>query len=440
MLHHGRSSIISKSARDWTLWLASVLAAAVVINIAASSYMTQGTLPSVAKSRTMLTVQQRSRHRSLASAGLTEITADSTLVHLHGLSRRDQCASPGTEETVSDLPLRIGAVAIILVVSFGACVFPILAARFSKLKVPAGFFFAVRHFGTGVLLATAFVHLLPTAFTLLGDPCLPDFWNEDYPAVPGAIALTGIFIVTSVEMLLHPAHKLSGAAAAPTEPGSLQARSTLRSRSVSMNQSLSQIARGQPQSEELDAPNQGAEVLMMQPLSHDKLDPEQQLKKETLHVLLLEMGILFHSVFIGMALSVSFDAKEFVILLVAIVFHQTFEGLALGARISVIDWRERKLQPFLMAAAYGCTTPLGQVIGLAARSAYHPDSQVGLILVGVMNALSAGLLVFASLVELLSEDFLTDESWRVLRGKRRVSACLLVLAGAFGMSLVGAWA
>jgi solute carrier family 39 (zinc transporter), member 1/2/3 len=323
MVHHGRSSVISKSARDWTLWLASVLAAAVVINIAASSYMTQGTLPSVAKSRTTLTVQQRTRHRSLASAGVTEITADSTLVHLHGLSRRDQCASPGTEETVSDLPLRIGAVAIILVVSFGACVFPILAARFSKLKVPAGFFFAVRHFGTGVLLATAFVHLLPTAFTLLGDPCLPAFWNEDYPAVPGAIALTGIFIVTSVEMLLHPAHKLSGAAAAaPTEPGTLQARSTLRSRSVSMNQSLSQIARGQPQSEELDAPNQGAEVLMIQPLSHDKLDPEQQLKKETLHVLLLEMGILFHSVFIGMALSVSFDAKEFVILLVAIVFHR----------------------------------------------------------------------------------------------------------------------
>ncbi|ETS75024.1 hypothetical protein PFICI_13508 [Pestalotiopsis fici W106-1] len=439
MPHHGRLSDISNSARDWTLWFASVLAAAVVINIAASSYMAQGTLPSVTKSRTAPIVHYMPKQRALASAGLTEIAAESTSVHLHGLSRRDQCASPGAEETVSDLPLRIGAVFIILAVSFGACVFPILAARFSRLKMPADFFFAVRHFGTGVLLATAFVHLLPTAFILLGDPCLPAFWNEDYPAVPGAIALTGIFIVKSVEMLLHPAQRLSGAAA-HAEPGGLQARSTRGNRSLSMNQSLSQIGRGQPPLEELDAPNQGSEILMMQTISHDKLNPEQQLKKETLHVLLLEMGILFHSVFIGMALSVSFDAKEFVILLVAIVFHQTFEGLALGARISAIDWRERKLQPFLMAAAYGCTTPLGQVIGLAARSAYSPDSQVGLILVGVMNALSSGLLVFASLVELLFEDLLTDESWRVLRGKRRVFACLLVLAGAFGMSLVGAWA
>ena len=57
-----------------------------------------------------------------------------------------------------------------------------------------------------------------------------------------------------------------------------------------------------------------------------------------------------------------------------------------------------------------------------------------------MNAISAGLLTFASLVELLSEDLLSDESWRILRGRRRVCAFMLVVAGAFLMSLVGAWA
>lgn len=86
------------------------------------------------------------------------------------------------------------------------------------------------------------------------------------------------------------------------------------------------------------------------------------------------------------------------------------------------------------------STPIGQAIGLATHTLYSPDSEVGLVLVGVMNAISAGLLTFASLVELLSEDFLSDASWRYLRGKQRVSACLLVLLGAFGMSLVGAWA
>lgn len=57
-----------------------------------------------------------------------------------------------------------------------------------------------------------------------------------------------------------------------------------------------------------------------------------------------------------------------------------------------------------------------------------------------MNALSASLLTFASLVELLSEDFLSDASWTVLRGWDRVAAGALVFAGAFAMSLVGAWA
>lgn len=85
-------------------------------------------------------------------------------------------------------------------------------------------------------------------------------------------------------------------------------------------------------------------------------------------------------------------------------------------------------------------TPIGQAIGLATHALYSPESETGLLLVGTMNAISAGLLIFASLVELMSEDFLSDESWRVLRGKRRVFACILVFLGAFFMSLVGAWA
>ncbi len=43
-------------------------------------------------------------------------------------------------------------------------------------------------------------------------------------------------------------------------------------------------------------------------------------------------------------------------------------------------------------------------------------------------------------IELLSEDFLSDHSWRVMRGRKRVLAFTLVVVGAFSMSLVGAWA
>jgi len=87
-----------------------------------------------------------------------------------------------------------------------------------------------------------------------------------------------------------------------------------------------------------------------------------------------------------------------------------------------------------------CRTPIGQAIGLALHSSYSPGSESGLLLVGIMNAISAGLLIYASLTELLVADFLSERSWRDLRGFRRVAACSWVILGAIAMSLVGAWA
>lgn len=166
---------------------------------------------------------------------------------------------------------------------------------------------------------------------------------------------------------------------------------------------------------------------------------EAQHKKQLLQCLLLEAGILFHSVFIGMALSVA-TGTSFIVLLVAISFHQTFEGFALGSRISAIHFPPSSPKPWLMALAYGTTTPVGQAIGLAIHTLYDPASQTGLLTVGFMNAISSGLLLFAGLVELLAEDFLSDESYVILKGKRRVQACASVVGGAALMALVGAWA
>jgi len=71
---------------------------------------------------------------------------------------------------------------------------------------------------------------------------------------------------------------------------------------------------------------------------------------------------------------------------------------------------------------------------------YDPRSETGLLMVGIMNAISSGLLLFAGLVELLAEDFLSVESYQVLHGRRRVEACAAVVGGSMLMALVGAWA
>lgn len=415
------------------------------------------------------------------------------------LKRESTCASGGVASEEYNAALHGGAVVIIWFVSTLACSFPLLARMLRGLRIPQRFFFVVRHFGTGVLIATAFVHLLPTAFISLGDPCLGGFWINDYPAIPGAIALAAIFFVSVIEMIFHPARRCCSTppATASSKAGTGEKKTpsgrgggvmqvagedavgenpqdgrdagkqlTLpmrdmqppRGRSGSFGYNLNRLNTIEASDDEATTPARDRAATNKSDDSDDQAvadettvelattgygsmaSPEQKLRKERLQCVLLELGILFHSVFIGMALAVSVGS-QFVILLIAIVFHQTFEGLALGSRIANIKWPSgNKRQPWLMAAAYGLTTPIGQVIGIATHTLYSPDSEAGLIVVGVMNAVSAGLLTFASLVELLSEDFLSDESWEYLRGKKRVVACLLVFLGAFCMALVGAWA
>ncbi|KEF54167.1 uncharacterized protein A1O9_09962 [Exophiala aquamarina CBS 119918] len=448
----GKSSPATSSLRSWTTWGLSVAITSFLLSTLGSTF-------SAGVGHFALLTNACGINAAKAPDSRSPVP----------LRKRSTCPGNNTNEDLYNTPLHVGAVFIILFVSTMACSFALLAARFPNFKLPRRFFFVIRHFGTGVLIATAFVHLLPTAFISLGDQCLPGFWTEDYPAMPGAIALAGIFLVILVEMIFHPCRQIrptsesnltdshpaatnemdetNTTSPSPNPTGPLRDMGVLIGRTSSIGRSLTRV-NDHRNMDHISSPEVPTDKERQLPvltqhdtvvLSMSTLTPDQRLRKARLQCVLLEVGILFHSVFIGMALSVSIGS-EFVILLIAIAFHQTFEGLALGSRIAGIDWPEGTWQPWLMALAYGCTTPIGQAIGLATHSLYSPSSETGLLVVGTMNAISAGLLTFASLVELLSEDFLSDNSWNDLRGKNRVFASLLVFFGAFAMSLVGAWA
>ena len=103
------------------------------------------------------------------------------------------------------------------------------------------------------------------------------------------------------------------------------------------------------------------------------------------NITLLEGGILFHSVFVGM--TVSLTIQGFVVLLIAILFHQMFEGLGLGSRIAAVPYPKGSIRPWILVVAFGMTAPIGQAIGLAVRGAYDPRSALGLIIVGVFNSM-----------------------------------------------------
>jgi solute carrier family 39 (zinc transporter), member 1/2/3 len=92
-----------------------------------------------------------------------------------------------------------------------------------------------------------------------------------------------------------------------------------------------------------------------------------------------------------------------------------------------------------MALCYSCTTPMGIAIGLGVRLSYDPNSQRALISTGVFDAVSAGLLIYAGMVELLAHDFIHGEM-RTAPRKIVLLAIGSMLVGCGVMSLLGRWA
>lgn len=440
----------------------------------------------------------------------------------------------GSDEEVGeyDLPLHVAGLFMVLAASLFGAGFPVAAKKLPWLKVPQKAFFMCKHFGTGVLIATAFVHLLPVAFGNLTNPCLPDLFTDQYPAMPGVIMMGSMFCLFVLEMWLnsktgghshggpmgfesnpganahanHSHHPASAMVPAPSygvpppRPPRYTSDDEFESEDIDYEKRLAQKmyeenSRNQiynedpfadnneigPQSEmpawfivfyeqyvrqrlemvkmiRASAPTAAVPQQLPQSTKRQTmipqasgfpdspyLDPETGVpvdpmvfKKMSMNITLLEGGILFHSVFVGMTISITIEG--FVILLVAILFHQMFEGLGLGSRIAEVPYKKGSLRPWVLVFAFGTTAPFGQAIGLFLRNSYDPNSAFGLIIVGVFNAISSGLLLYAALVDLLAEDFLSEEAQHTLTGKDKKMAFGMVLLGAAGMSIVGAFA
>jgi len=150
-------------------------------------------------------------------------------------------------------------------------------------------------------------------------------------------------------------------------------------------------------------------------------------------IFILEFGVVFHSVFVGLTLAVA--GAEFNTLYIVLAFHQTFEGLGLGSRLAAVPWpfskkRKQSLMPYFFALAYGLSTPIALAVGLGVRNTYKPGSQTALIVNGVFDSISAGILIYTGLVELMAHEFMFSAVMRRAR--------LRVVMAAFGMMCAGA--
>ena len=156
-------------------------------------------------------------------------------------------------------------------------------------------------------------------------------------------------------------------------------------------------------------------------------------------VFILEFGVIFHSIFIGLTLAVS--GEELTTLYVVLVFHQTFEGLALGSRFASVHWpKGKRWTPYALGVGYALSTPIAIAIGLGVRSTYQPGSRTALITNGVCDSISAGILIYTGLVELMAHDFMFSSYMQRAPVSEMLAAFGTMCCGAGLMALLGKWA
>eukprot|EP00004_Rigifila_ramosa_P023891 TRINITY_DN678_c0_g1_i2.p1 TRINITY_DN678_c0_g1~~TRINITY_DN678_c0_g1_i2.p1 ORF type:complete len:318 (-),score=60.44 TRINITY_DN678_c0_g1_i2:46-999(-) len=315
-----------------------------------------------------------------------------------------ECTSESLEGY--DMPLHIAGLFIVLATSALGCAAPVVLPGLQDSKL----LLIARHFGSGVILSTAFVHMMVPAVLMLNDPCVPIEFNENYTAYAGMFAMVAALFMQIVEYL---GFSISSAAGHAHSHGGVELEANKVGHAEQKPANL-----GHSHSVLLSA-----------------TERETLLTRRRLALYCLEFGIATHSIIIGMALGTS--NEEFKTLLVAIVFHQFFEGIGLGARIRDVELP--LFRSLMMVLIYTFTTPFGIALGIGIRESFNGAASTTLITQGIFDSVSAGILLYSSLVHLVYEDFV-NPTFHALPHFDKMLCFGSLYVGAGIMSLIGRYA
>ncbi|KAI9277466.1 Zinc/iron permease [Sporodiniella umbellata] len=269
-----------------------------------------------------------------------------------------------------------------------------------------------KFFGTGVIIATAFIHMLPEALERFDSDCIGEGWHS-YHAFGGVFCLLASFALQIVEL------------AALTHLDNLAKKN---------------------QNEKVEPSKESAKDLEIHEHDHNGihqdghvhsagfLETEQSIRN--IGTFVLEFGILMHSIIIGLTLGTS-DNNEFTTLFIALVFHQFFEGIALGTRINDLNCKSWK-KPVLMGLMFVCTTPIGVAIGVGVHSSLNPGANI--LAQAILDSLSAGILLYSAYVSLMSIEINHNVGFRKSSLSRKVFCFVCMYLGAALMAVLGTWA
>ncbi|KAL6497636.1 synaptonemal complex protein zip1 [Orobanche hederae] len=337
-------------------------------------------------------------------------------------SCQDSQPGPHPNDTSSGRALKFKLAAIASVLAAGAVgvSLPIIGRKLPALRPENDTFFMIKAFAAGVILATGFVHILPDAFDTLASPCLGENpWGEfPFAGFVAMLAAIGTLMVdtfaTSFYKNTHfdKAKKVSYADEEAVIDGDEHAGHVHVHTHATHGHA------------------HGASVP-----SHDETSISDLVRHRIISQV-LELGIIVHSVIIGISLGASQSLDTIKPLLAALSFHQFFEGMGLGGCISQAKFKSWTTT--VMMLFFSLITPIGIGVGIGVSTIYKENSPKALILEGIFDSASAGILIYMSLVDLLAADFMNPRMQSNVRLQMGAHTSLLLGAGC--MSLLAKWA
>ncbi|KAI9315356.1 Zinc/iron permease [Dichotomocladium elegans] len=273
-----------------------------------------------------------------------------------------------------------------------------------------------KFFGTGVILSVAFIHMIPESMERFESPCITSNGNwPEFEGFTGVFALIAVFFVQFVELaiLTHVEQyrgRDSAASSATANDKDLEARTTIAAATAA------------------NMHNHHHHI------DHEILDHEMK----NIGTIILELGIVIHSVIIGLTLGFA-NSDEFNVLLIALVFHQFFEGIALGTRINEMDLKSI-VKPLLMGLVFAFTTPVGVAIGIGVNLTVNPYSTSSVLAQAILEALAAGILLYNAFISLISAEITHNPSFRSSSLGHKFTCLMAMYIGAGLMAVLGIWA
>ncbi|KVH52325.1 zinc transporter 4, chloroplastic-like isoform X1 [Cynara cardunculus var. scolymus] len=359
------------------------------------------------------------------------------------------------------LILKFVAIASILIAGIIGVAIPLIGKKRRFLRTDTNLFFAAKAFAAGVILATGFVHMLPDATSALTNPCLPkNPWSKfPFSGFIAMMAALGTLVADFLSTQYYERKQEKQIQAVRVESVDLASEAGIVQVAgkesnvkvfgeeegggihiVGMHAHVAHHRHSHGSGQE-GCDGQVGEYSDENPHMHSHShgfndDDDESGIRHIVVSQVLELGIISHSIIIGLSLGVSQSPCTIRPLLGALSFHQFFEGFALGGCISQAKFGS--VHSMVMACFFAITAPVGVGIGTGVSKFYNANSPRALMIEGILDSISAGILVYMALVDLIAADFLSKRMRCNVR--LQVVSYIALFLGAGLMAALAAWA